>query len=465
MSKLWAILFLVPIPARAQYWQPLGYGNLGPTSIQALHGDSVLDRLIIGGTFGYMSNVTDTVLCIGMAQWDGARWDSLGLRVQSSTGQTHWYFRYRDDLYAVGHWGFRRLVEDDLHWVELECENNPSSGGMEVLGWRDPQDTLYATGHAGNLCGYPESCVFAYDGQSFYPWPPVAELPEHPNNYVGIIFKFRGCTYMSGTFLDPVSGSDWVSFIRYCGNGWEHVPGGEFVWGLKDYVIQGDTLLYLGGPFRTTSGGPGNLVVAYDGTTWHQLGDGLEYAPSPGLGQVWDLLLWHGDLYACGSFTQASGVPAMCIAKWNGQQWCGLPGELSFGTHRLGRMAVWRDSLYVCGAFTMADGQPANNIAQWIGGDAVAECSEPVGVDEASVEDTRMRVWPDGAGNWNVELPGNEGVNWRVSVINTVGQEVRVGAWVGPRGHFDVSRLASGVYVLCAVRASGERHVVRLFRE
>lgn len=76
-----------------------------------------------------------------------------------------------------------------------------------------------------------------------------------------------------------------------------------------------------------------------------------------------------------------------------------------------------------------------------------------------------MRVWPDGAGNWNVELPGNEGVNWRVSVINTVGQEVRVGAWVGPRGHFDVSRLASGVYVLCAVRASGERHVVRLFRE
>ncbi|MCC6401019.1 MAG: hypothetical protein IT227_09690 [Flavobacteriales bacterium] len=427
-----------------------------------------------------MENTADTVLCIGQAQWDGTRWDSLAHRNQSWNGefgvnQTYWFMRFRGDLYASGAFGFHdqgsggfqrgfaRLVPDEQRWEALECLN-PTVLGMETLGWRDPQDTLYATGHAGNLCGYPESCVFAYDGQNFYPWPPVAELPEHPNNYVGIIFKFRGCTYMSGTFLDPVGGTDWVSFIRYCGNGWEHVPGGEFVWGLKDYVIQGDTLLYLGGPFRTSSGGPGDLVVAYDGTTWYQLGNGLEYAPSPSLGQVWDLLLWHGDLYACGSFTQASGVPAICIAKWNGQQWCGLPGELSFGTHLMRQMAVWRDSLYVSGAFTMADGQPANNIAQWIGGDAVSACSEPVGVREEPVTETGMQVWPDGAGNWNIELPTTGAGPWQMTLTNALGQVVRTALLANGRGQMSAVELATGPYVLTAVNGTGLRYATKVVR-
>ncbi|MCC6401018.1 MAG: hypothetical protein IT227_09685 [Flavobacteriales bacterium] len=483
MRAGWIILFGLAVPARAQFWEPLGRGSLawGNSAIVSLYGDTVLDRLLAGGNFVYMVNTVDTALCIGQAQWNGERWDSLAHRIQFWDGElsgaqpTYWFMRYRGDLYASGAFslydqelgefsrGAARLVPEEQRWEVLECLNF-SSTGMAALGWRDPQDTLYATGTTGSLCGYPESCAFAYDGQGFQPWPPWDEIPEDPNNYVGIIFKFRGCTYMSGTFLDPVAGTDWVSFIRYCGNGWEHVPGGEGIWGLKDVVIQGDTLLYVAGSFHTSEGAPGNLVVAFDGENWNDLGGGLAYAPSPGSGWVTDLLLWHGELYAAGMFTHAGGATAPKIAKWNGQQWCGLPGDHLTGGPKLNEMAVWRDSLYVCGDFEFADGVPANKIAKWIGGDAVSACSDPTGVGEASVEDTRMRVWPDGAGNWSIELPTTRSGPWQMTLTNVLGQVVRTALLANGKGRMSAVDLATGPYVLTAVNGTRLRYVTKVVR-
>ncbi len=37
--------------------------------------------------------------------------------------------------------------------------------------------------------------------------------------------------------------------------------------------------------------------------------------------RVFALAMWGGNLYAGGAFTNAGGVTANCIAKWNGSTW------------------------------------------------------------------------------------------------------------------------------------------------
>ena len=97
---------------------------------------------------------------------------------------------------------------------------------------------------------------------------------------------------------------------------------------------------------------------------------------------------WHGELYVCGMFDNCGGVTCDGIAKWTGTDRCGLPGEFANQFDNVSvllDMTIWRDSLYVVGQTYYVDGEPFyNSVAQFIGGDAVGNCSDPVGVAEVS---------------------------------------------------------------------------------
>lgn len=84
--------------------------------------------------------------------------------------------------------------------------------------------------------------------------------------------------------------------------------------------------------------------------------------------------------------------------------------------------------------------------------------------DTPSMAETGMRVWPDGAGNWNVELPGRGTEAWQVSATNGLGQVVRTASWKGTRGYVHYMDLASGPYILSAVNAQGERKTIKVLR-
>lgn len=97
-------------------------------------------------------------------------------------------------------------------------------------------------------------------------------------------------------------------------------------------------------------------LLAEDGT-WSALGSGMNTTVNV-------LKMWRGELYAAGEFTNAGGVPANYIAKWDGNSW--LP--LGTGTNdRILCMAVTDDYLYVGGRFTSAGDIPANRFARWDG--------------------------------------------------------------------------------------------------
>ena len=109
----------------------------------ALSVDPIADRLYGSGTFLRIANDTDTILSFGMAQWNGARWDSIGHRMHEISGnaasQVYWFVRYNNALYTCGAFTFAvvpdtangyfaRLNETTQRWEALECINPVTSG-------------------------------------------------------------------------------------------------------------------------------------------------------------------------------------------------------------------------------------------------------------------------------------------------------------------------------------------------
>ncbi|MBK7239758.1 MAG: T9SS type A sorting domain-containing protein [Flavobacteriales bacterium] len=445
----------------------------------ALSVDPIADRLYGSGTFLRIANETDTVLAFGMAQWDGTRWDSIGHRMYeipgSTASQVYWFIRYNAELYACGAFGFfvepdtangsfSRLDETTQRWEPLDCINPVTSGLGGISPRHDEQDNLYMTGFSTSICGYPEAAVFRYDADGFHEWSPYQQIPVDNGNFIGTVIEFEGMTYMRGIFRDPLS-DGWCNLMRHNGSTWEYVPGwGTSLGAIKDVVIHND-VLYIVGAFREP-GTPGNGLAAFDGQNWLDFGTGLELAIAPGYTSVLTLQWFHDDLYVGGQFTKAGGIPANGLAKWNGSQWCSLPGfdqEPGPNPQSVPGMAVWRDSLYIVGAFTELEGQPFNRVAQWIGGDAVSGCSVPISVPEISTEHVQLSVWLTDVNNWTVEMPYNE--RWSVTLYDNTGRTVQRQNVAGQRSALDLSGLSAGMYIVQAGDPSGKQFTAKLLMQ
>lgn len=476
-----AVLLVHPV-TNAQNWTSVG---LGPTGngwnlVSCLYGDTATDRLLAGGTFFKYANANDTVWALSKAQWNGARWDSLGTRVHPTggggefAGEVYWFLRYQGGLYACGDFGFTsslgytmnfgRLNDLTGQWEDLGCTNAGFSGLQTVVP-KEPQNTLYITGSDGVLCDqFPPTCVYSFDGSAFQRWTPFDQIPDNPLRHVSYIFDFLGETYMVGVFNDPLGQGVPASFLRYNGSSWEHVPGwGNLMASIWDYSIRNDTL-YIGGDFLEANGGPGNLVASFDGVNWNNLGGGLSCVNCWSANSVNALQWFHGELWACGMFDQASDVAAHGIAKWDGQKWCVPPGnflQVLGEMAPLYDMAVWRDSLYVCGLIGSVDGEPVHQVAKWAGGNTMEVCST-VGVVEPFTQAFHLEVVPMAEpGMWRVQLP-DLGV-WTLDVFNVTGRQV--GQWQANGVMvMDLSARSPGMYLLRATGSTGALRSTKLVR-
>jgi hypothetical protein len=117
------------------------------------------------------------------------------------------------------------------------------------------------------------------------------------------------------------------------------------------------TNLYVGGWFTNAGGVSARSIAKWDGHAWSALGSGVN-------GGVQALAVSGTDLYAAGGFTAAGGVPATNIAKWNGSTWSALGSGMNSTVWAL---AVIGTDLYAGGFFTTAGGVQVSNIAKWNG--------------------------------------------------------------------------------------------------
>jgi hypothetical protein len=83
-------------------------------------------------------------------------------------------------------------------------------------------------------------------------------------------------------------------------------------------AVDADGRLYIGGSFDSVNGVPARNVAAWDGSSWHALGNGVDkvvnaLTVSPG-----------GDPYVVGPFTEVGGLPGQYVARWDGESWRAL---------------------------------------------------------------------------------------------------------------------------------------------
>lgn len=131
--------------------------------------------------------------------------------------------------------------------------------------------------------------------------------------------------------------------------------------------------LYVGGGFLAAGASAANRIAKWDGVRW----SALTGEHSVGVSNPVEALVVFDDgsgpaLYVGGYFGNAGGVPVNRIAKWNGAEWSALTGPEGMGVNAFVYAMHPFDTgsgpaLYVGGTFSEAGGVTARGIARWNG--------------------------------------------------------------------------------------------------
>lgn len=467
MAKIlpWLLVYsafgLCPLVSLGQNWGKLGNG-LRPAA-RTIYADSAFDKLIVGGSFRRVVNGTDSIDVMGIAAWDGQRWDSLASRIQTVefdwqewVGPVLRFMRYQGQLYANGYISMLlpdsgyltavgRLNEATMLWEPLECDFFDGISFMNSIVY----DTLYFTGGMTQFCDtFPETCVVQFDGEHFRPFTPFYTLPYHSDNISMRLFSYQNQIYMTGHLALTTSPLEYFDILRFNGAEWEPVPGFTNQ-GIITNALVHDGKLYIAGGFRQFQGAPGNCIAVFDGTTWDDLGGGMLMDlnnPSSLYPGISEIAFHNGELIAVGDFNFAGDTPARNIAKWTGDRWCSYGGYFD---QSVDGIAIWHDTLYVTGDFFTIDGEHYGHVARWDGGAFTAGCSTPVGLNEPQADTHAMRIHPNPVSDQlTIVLPGHLIDAGELFVTDALGRVVLEQKILVSGSTIDVAALSLGAYMV-----------------
>ena len=132
--------------------------------------------------------------------------------------------------------------------------------------------------------------------------------------------------------------------------------------GIRDFTSACEQLIATC-EFTEIGGVEAAKIARYDGSNWNSIGCGLD------IGSIYDMIEYKGELWVTGDFDEVGCIPAEKIARWDcDNEWMAVEGGLSGGDDPFGyTLAIYNDELYVGGRFTQAGGVSAGNIAKWDG--------------------------------------------------------------------------------------------------
>ncbi|MCU0866658.1 MAG: hypothetical protein MUC36_22975 [Planctomycetes bacterium] len=252
--------------------------------------------LVIGGGF----TVAGTTVVSGIARWDGVAWRPFGSgMVELTTGAV---------VYALA----------VLPNGELVAGGNFSFAGGTIANGIARWD---GSAWQGYLVGFALS-------RTVYS---LAVLPDGSLVAGG----FNVLSRWNGTFWEPLGSLSGIAYALVV------TPGGTLI---------------AGGMF-TSSGQP--RVAAWNGTTWTQVGPGLNsvvraLANGPG-----------GTLLAGGDFQLAGGANARRVASWDGTSWSQVGPGLSDSVHTL--LPTAGNTVWAGGDFQAEGLLGGNRLSRWTG--------------------------------------------------------------------------------------------------
>lgn len=372
-------------------------------------------KLYVGGLFTNAGNVVAT----NVACWNGSQWSNLagGLGANSSLGSEVGVLHFHQgSLYASGNFtnsgptSIRRLARwDGDNWNEVGGGADGTVASMASQG-----SILYVGGNFTVVGSTPANRIAQWDGSN---WTP---LGSGMNNNVAALGVVGNQVYAGGSFTNAGgvralrfavwNGFSWaatgangmndvVNRIRVVGT--NVYVGGLFtqaddivvnhlgIWNGTDWsglgragrvngvggivtavraIKSSGNNVYVGGLFTGVGKIRANRIARFDGTNWFPLGSGIRGTNNSfTTATTVNSIAVDGNLvYAGGIFTNAGGVAANNIARWNGTSWSALGGGIP-GT--VSAIAVRGTEVFAGGTFTMSTPSgTAFNIARWDGG-------------------------------------------------------------------------------------------------
>ena len=283
----------------------------------------------------------------------------------------------------------------------------------------------------GTAGGVQASAVAAWDPPTAQ-WSALGAGPAGPSSVNALLTLANGDLVAGGS--NPYSATAVSTLARWNGTSWTPFGGltasSQGVSALAQ-LPNGD--LAVGGYFTSAGALALPYVGAWNGTSWSSLGGGMN-------GPVLDLVVMpNGDLVAVGAFTIAGGVPANGVARWNGTAWsalgAGITGSVS-GPGPQGEAAVVlsNSDLVVGGNFTQAGGVPAPGVARWDGTSWSAFGGGVTGSGYSSIGVRGLVVMPNGdlvAGGFFMDAGGVPIPNiarWNGTAWSSLGAGIPTGA-------------------------------------
>jgi len=194
-------------------------------------------------------------------------------------------------------------------------------------------------------------------------------------------------------------------------------------------------------------GNAGNKIMRWDGQQWKDVGGGLCSPFEIARGMA----VHDGRLLVCGIFScVGNGIPASCIAAWDGERWCSF-GNSVFDD-AISELAEYKGDIYIGGGFREVDGQPVKYFAKWVGDLSTSTCSEPVS-SLSEPTPSGLKLWPNPATDMlhiNAPVPIES-----VWVYDALGREVLRPGVSGEQASVSVGHLPAGLYFV-SLRAGGK---------
>lgn len=326
-------------------------------------------------------------------------WDSRFIPSNAPNGTVNAIAVIGNDVYVGG--GFSKIGNQDIkylarwdgnNWYALNGELTGVVTSLLVVG-----NELYVGGHFTTAGGITVNRIAKYDGNSW------SALGSGVNGAVNAIASIGSDIYVGGFFTSAGGNSNIKYIARWDGSNWNAL-GTSVNGNVRALAVSGTDLL-VGGQFSTAGSISAGGIAKWAGNTWSRSGffgtNGVVSAihvngndqyiggnftnvgasPNPGVVNTkvakwngtqltklgagnWDVQAYiytittmGSDVYIGGQFSNAAGVNAPFIAKWDGNNWSSLGSGTSLWVNTI---YVNGTDIYVGGEFTSAGGKPSN---------------------------------------------------------------------------------------------------------
>ena len=335
-------------------------------------------ELIVMGRF----RTIDNQVMNGIASFDGIDWNQVssesgnGISYRSTGDGVSQLYSFENDLYAIG--GFRSAGDqvvsktakwDGFQWGQFDVEGDTVS----LLG--EYNNELFAVCRYDSTDGYNYyyglHFIKKFNGLSWDIVLPASSFTMLSSFYYNNIYdmiEFENNLIIAGSFIE-INNDTVNSIARWDGISWEAMDkgltidygGGYFDAGQVENLEICNGKLYAIGNFTHANGTDVNDIVMWDDSVWVPIIHNIE-------NNIRESCVYNNKLFVTSSsYDTTNWVSYPSIYVWDGIVWDTIEFYVGDSGGYLDDIIVHNNELYVTGDFTQVNGETINNIAKWNG--------------------------------------------------------------------------------------------------